>query len=273
MATVADAERKPGRKTGKMKEAWEARALMDKYGFKTIAAMEAALAGVGPAVTSEEPTSVLPDERIPASRPMPDEWPASSPAIPAAKAVEVSDPLGWITRDTGAVHLVSRYQNLVIRPPRYGVQPPMDAIVAHEYGRGEWAACPFDMRSRDREQEILNWVHYGRWAYVAISRDMAEVAYGDPRWPLPEKAVIVPAEFGGWDRFGNQARGVLRPLVQAVPLREAVRRCLQRFIGEVFVNATYHREMHDVRIANPYGNRLAGLSLRLPTVQTEGATP
>lgn len=237
----------------KMKDAWAAKALMERHGIETVEELAALLAKLG------EPKADVAE----ASEPPPPE-----PVV----AGKVADDLAWITADTGAVHVVARFTNLVLRPQKPGFNPPIDSISVFENHRGPWEACPFDLSSKNREQEILNWVHYGRWSHIAIPRDVAEVCYSDARWPLPTKAVISGKEFTGWDQFAQSARGTYRDLTDRVPLRESVRRCLQRFPGQVFIDARYHRELKDPRIVNPYGNRLVGLALKLPAVQLEGVT-
>lgn len=271
---MSDGETGSKKKKSSMKKAWEAHALMKKYGFKTIEDMAAALEKVQDAeglpeapVTTSEAITVYPEAAVAPET-------VTTPGDRLKALVAPADDLAWITEDIGAVHVVARYQNLVLRPPRDNMNPPMAGVQVHEYTRGPWHAMPFDLRSRNREQEVLNNVHYGKWAHLAISRDVAESVYADERYPLPTKAVISAKEFGGWDRHANQARGTLRPLGKPVALREVTRRVLQRFVGEVFINATHHwRDMPDARVANPYGNRLAGLALKLPDVAQEGVTP
>ena len=253
-ATVQDPKSGPN----KSKQAWDARALLEKHGFESVEEMDAALKALSVAkeVVVEAPHDLT----------------AATPGIDMSRLPVPKDDLAWITRDTGAVHFVARYGTICIRPQQAALVPPLDAVLMLASGQGEWSACPFDLRSRTREQEILNMVHFGKWSYLALSAEEAAALYSDPRWPCPRRAVVSASEFRGWDRAAKQARGTYRDLPEVLPLREAVRRVLQRFVGEAFVDATYHPEMPDVRIANPYGNRLLGLVLKLPAVKVEGAT-
>ena len=56
-------------------------------------------------------------------------------------------------------------------------------------------------------------------------------------------------------------------LAEFVPLREEVRRLLQRH-SDTFLNWSYHRDQFDPRFPNPYRNRIADVGRKiLPAVK------
>ena len=74
------------------------------------------------------------------------------------------------------------------------------------------------------------------------------------------------AEFRGWSAYSHAATGKKRPLGENPdPLRECVRRLLQRFPGRAFLNSRHHplSEWPTPEIANPYGNSLGNLRIKV----------
>ena len=198
------------------------------------------------------------------------------------KPNEQRDELDWITHDTPAVYIVAKNMTVTLRPSNTRVYPPIENISVNSIAMGPWAAMPFDTRSRARKsderaaEEKLNEIMYGNWGHFVITREIAQDVYADPRNPIPTKAVICAEDFRGYDRITNRAIGVERDLgPNPVPLREVVRKLLQRMVA--FVDIGHHiqpvveKKLSAAR-PNPYRGTLANLAQKLPAVSTEGAT-
>lgn len=239
-----------GSKKSRVKTAWEALAVMERLGFESVEEMEAAMAKI-----REIPTS--PDAVIPVDVPIGAEAPTGDP---------VADDLYWITADHYEIHFVLRKRTMSLRPARMKLSPPIEGISINPYGGGEWNNMPFSLRHDDHEKQRFLRIKYSNWNYFCLTRELAEDMYSDARWPVPSKAVISHEEFRGWSRASNRATGVHRDLSNPDVLREAARRLLQRFAGQLFVNSRHHRDLPDVRVVNPYGNHLDEIAIPVPKV-------
>lgn len=249
MASKAKTKRKAGSNAGSaMKEAHALRRELAKYGVTTVEELQAKMAGL----VAEVPVDPTPAPIEIAAPPPDDNY----------------DDLWWITPDTYEVHLVCRKRGITLRPAREKLQPPLEGIMLKSYGEGAWETMPFSLRDENHEKQRFLRIKYSRWLYYCVTRELAEDMFSDPRWPVPNKAVLSHEEFKGWSRASKRATGKHREIENPDVLREAVRRILQRGAGAVFVNARYHQEMSggDYRIANPYGNFLDEVSL--PVVKT-----
>ncbi len=213
--------------------------------------------------TLEELQAKLVNETTPPAQPDPMAgWKPADIEIPA-------DDLAWITPDHFEIHFVLRKHNVTYRPAKPHLQPQLIALMLRPTHTAEWPACPFNLRDpENHERDLFLQIKYKKWNHFMFTRDNAEDMYRDDRFPLPKKAVISHTEFRGWSNQAGRALGVHRDLVNPDPLREAMRRCLQRFPGQLFINFQHHPEMPgNAQVANPYGNSLE--NHRLPVVHNE----
>jgi len=166
------------------------------------------------------------------------------------------DPLAWITAGTQFVEIVSSccVFGLVAAKDARG----KGAIDLPNYGSGPWGACPFSFRSEDRQFEENQRVMKDEWWNHRFRRELAEMVYEQKGRLVPTDAVIGVEDYKGWDRMTRAARGTRTPLTEFVPLREEVRRLLQRHT-DTFINWNYHRNDIDPRIPNPYKNRVTDI--------------
>lgn len=239
-----DSKKKPGR----TKLAWEALKLMESLGCKTIEEFHAKVAAL------HQPDLAALEAEAPME---PIEEPVTMDAT-------VEDCLGWIDKGIDVVWLVIKSMTLSLRPSRPFMDPPMEQIMISSAKRDGWPNMPFDVRGRNDRETLFNRVNYAEWGHFAISRDLAEQVYGHRAFPIPTEAIIVPQEARGWSTYSHAAMGKKRSLGENPdPLRECVRRALQRFPGRLFINSRHHPEMPQPWIVNPYGNSLGTLRPRV----------
>lgn len=247
--------KKTTRKSGSgeaMKEAFALRSELKRYGVDTVEELREKMEAVLGSVPAETATVSVPRG-------------AETPATTAAPP----DDLLWIGRDHFEVHLVLRKHNLILRAARPALQPPIERISLKPYATAtSWNNMPFTLRHENNERQKFLRIKYAKWNYFCISRDVAEDMFSDPRSPIPTRAVISHEEYRGWSHASKRAVGIHRDLVDPDPLREAVRRVLQRFSGQLFINSAYHKDMPDYRIVNPYGNHIDEFAIPVPRVLT-----
>jgi hypothetical protein len=182
-----------------------------------------------------------------------------------------TDPLAWITLDTPYVALVS---GIAVFGLWTGDDPKgRDSIDLVNTGIGPWLAMPFEITHANRAQEQNERVMKATWWQHRLQRSLVERIYKPGKKSVPTKAVLTPEDYEGWDKVGMQARGTYSPLTEFVPLREEVRRLLQRH-ADTFLDWTSHKQDFDPRLPNPYNNRLAALSAKIrPEVRDWQARP
>ena len=181
------------------------------------------------------------------------------------------DPLAWITDDTPYIALVMKPRSITVRPAKPKWSPPLEAIRLSADKCEPWPEMPFPLKHEDRDMERNLRMRYARWEHYRITQDMAYDVYkGDPRYTMPDKVVVDPASFKGWDSRSWRATGTLAPN-SGVRLRELVRHILQRKANQCFIRTVIHgHEMPDMRAVNPYGSRLEGIQVRLdPRAQSK----
>ena len=253
--------RKPGssKQGSATKEAFALRKeLKERYGVESVEELHEKMAALTEPVTTGGPMPIITLNPEPPPADFKIEPLATEPLLPP-------DDLYWITPDIHDIHIVLRKRNLALRPARDALVPPIPPISIKPYSMGAWGAMPFSLKFDDHKKQHDLRMKYAQWAFFVISRDVAEDMFSDDRWACPEKAVLSHEEFRGWSRASKRALGTYRDLENPDVLREAVRRILQRFNGQAFINMQYHPRMEgetDAQFSwrmltpNPYGNRL-----------------
>jgi hypothetical protein len=229
------------------KLAWDALRLMESLGCKTIEEFNEKVAAL------QQPNLAA----------LAAEAPLTPPEVAAVPDAQVVDCMAWINENVDQVWLVAQSMTLSLRPSKPFMTPPLEQIMISKAHEAEWPNMPFDIRGKTDAETQWNRMRYAHWGHFVVSRDLAEQVYGHQHFPLPDKAVIVPEEFTGWGTYSHAAGGKKRLLVNPDPLRETVRRVLQRFPGRCFINSMRHplNQWPTPGIANPYGNRLGNLKI------------
>lgn len=167
------------------------------------------------------------------------------------------DPLRAITADTRFVDFIGNSSTYYLRPSMGAYNPPIAEISVTAHKAGRWAACPFEIGSRDRITDENMKVMLDKWWHIRISREQANAVYGDDRWPCPMEAVVAVNSFSGVD-FAKNPTGEYVRLPDRVPLREVTRILLQRNPGTLFLSYSSTQPWVDARYPNPYGNFIDG---------------
>ncbi len=180
------------------------------------------------------------------------------------------DPLAWITHETPSVNLVAKNKNLSLRPSFLRMNPPIESVQVFAWTEGTWNALPFDLTHKDPNEEKKMRMYARNWGHFRITKAHAEFdVYGDDRYPLPGSAVVDPSDFMRWDHAANRAIGKYSDLgPDVVPLREVIRRTLQRKAGACFINMRYHPDL-DPRVVNPYCNELMGRKIHVVEARSD----
>ena len=208
-------------------------ALLKEYG--SIEAVKAKLEGGGPK-----------------DRPVMDLLPTARPPAPGG------DALAWITNETPYVGLVASTAIFTLFPGDVN-NKGKGLIQLTNTGSGPWLANPFDMRHKDRVQEQNLKVMKSKWWQHRYPQQTARRIFDEGIRPVPTRAVQAAADFERWDSLGRQAKGVYTPITEFVPLREEVRRLLQKY-PETFIDWNHHKGDLDPRFPNPYRNRISSTS-------------
>ena len=256
---MSDTTNKPGSRT---KQAWDALRMMEELGFDSPEAMQAALResaqAAGAAIVEALVAPTTANDPITATT---NDFDFTISTVTAPDATEpdetyistVTDPLAWITAKTPHVEIVSSITVFGLHPGNVG--SGLGALNLKARSSDTWASCPFDFRSEDRVAEQNKRVMHAKWWHHTFNQNLAKLVYANKVREVPAEAVIGVDDFQGWDGLSKSARGTFSPLREFVPLREEVRRLLQRH-GNTFLNWSYHRDQFSPLYPNPYRNRI-----------------
>jgi hypothetical protein len=183
------------------------------------------------------------------------------------------DCLGHITKDVQSVVLVSTMARIVLRKGDKNFDPAIRRIFSSTDTREPWGSCPWVIGDpTNPERDVRLKAQYAQWWVHRITRTKAESIWADDRVKTPTHTVIDPKKWKGFDSEVWEAVGETEPIEEFDPLRECVRIALMR-IGNTFMDWGRRDRRHkfDLRVPNPYRNKLAEIDPRQMAHIPDGA--